>query len=54
MVGVILVGVVVEVVRMAWFVERPCGCCDGGVVGAVVKVVVVMVAWLALWFRWLL
>ena len=34
MVGVIVVGVVVEVVKMAWFVE--------------------VVAWLALWLRWLL
>ena len=80
MIGVI----VVEVMRMAWFVERRVwwwwwkdhgsakrlfesdvggwvvvggwgdrGCCDGGVVGVVVKVVVI-VAWLALWLRWLL
>ena len=40
MVGVIVVGVVVEVVKMAWFVES--------------IVVVAMVAWLTLWLRWLL
>ena len=66
MIGVI----VVEVTRMAWFVERRVWLLwwedggseavvesdvgGGGLVVVEVIVVVVMVAWLALWLRWLL